>query len=102
MVDILKMFDHKTVEFVIFMVIPAVVYLVFVVVTFRSSDGGLTNRENDHWIELANANHDQAIRDGEGEDGEQPGPVRIEMLSNGMMVKRGGKPKAAPESPAKL
>lgn len=98
--EILKALDYKTLELIIFMVIPTVIYLSFVIATFSSSESSIINSENDHWIRLATAKHNQAVRDGVvGNDGQHT-PIRIEMLPNGMMVKRGDRPKSSPESAA--
>ncbi len=95
--EILKTLDYKTLELIVFMVIPMVVYLGFVIATFNSSESSIINSENSHWIRVASAKHDQAVRDGViGIEG-QPVPIRIEMLSNGMMVKRGNRPKMSPD-----
>jgi len=92
--EIFKAFDYETLELIVFMVIPVVVYLAFVIVTLNSSDSSIINSENDHWIR-ATAKYNQRARDGlpGGGDIGQPSPVRIEMLSNGMMIQRGGKPR---------
>lgn len=101
--EILKALDYKTLELVVFMVIPTVVYLAFVVATFNSSDSSIINSSNDHWIRLATAKHNQAISNGltgnEEDSGQLPDHVRIEMLPNGMMVKRGEKLRTLSKSP---
>lgn len=94
--EIFKVFDHKTLELIIFMVIPIAVYLIFVITTLKSSESSIISSENDHWIRLATTQHNQEASGGlPGKEGEieQPSPIRIEMLSNGMMVQRGGKAK---------
>jgi len=103
--EIFKAIDSETLELIVFMALPIVIYVSFVITTFSSSESSIINSENSHWVRIAKAkrsgtNAQEICNIAPSEEEEGPSPIRIEMLSNGMMVQRGGKPRKLSRSAA--
>ncbi|GMT42729.1 MAG: hypothetical protein IEMM0002_1140 [bacterium] len=90
-------FDRKSFESLAFMMLPVLLYVTFVIKTFKSSSSSVVNSENSYWVyKKGNANpYHNLITRGQGNgtfgysgNGAYPNQQRIEMLSNGMMILR--------------